>query len=238
MLNNTSPTGTSLVPPFDLSTLLKTIPELVWTAQPDGRVEYANAWGCRLLQANFEQIRDDGWHQFVHPEDLERTLALRQQAFETGDPYENEYRLRDGQAGAYRWFLVRALPVRDTPGQITHWLGISTDIEMQKRREGALRQSQEQARALLDSNIIGTIVADGEKIVEANDTFLRMTGYSREDLLQQRVNWVHITAPEDLDRTRQAHQELAQYQSMRPYEKEYVCKDGSHLPVLVGGVYS
>ena len=236
MLNDTSPTGASLVPPLDLSTFLRTIPELVWTAQPDGRIEYVNAWGCRLLQASFEQLRDDGWRQFVHPEDLERTLALRQYAFETGDPYEAEYRLRDGQAGIYRWFLARALPVCDTSGQITHWLGISTDIEKQKWREEALCQSQERVRALVDSNIIGIIVAEGEEIVEANDTFLRMTGYSRDDLLQRRINWVHITAPEDLDRTRQAHQELAHYQSMQPYEKEYVCKDGSHLPVLVGGV--
>lgn len=132
MLNDTSPTSASLVPPLDLSTFLRTIPELVWIAQPDGRVEYVNAWGCRLLQANFEQLRDDGWRQFVHPEDLERMLALRQHAFEIGDPYENEYRLRDGQAGTYRWFLARALPVRDTAGQIIHWLGISTDIEKQK----------------------------------------------------------------------------------------------------------
>ncbi|GHO62543.1 hypothetical protein KSC_014350 [Ktedonobacter sp. SOSP1-52] len=235
MFDDTSPASVSLVPPLDLSTLLGAIPELVWTAQPDGRVDYVNVRYCRLLQVSFEQIQGSGWRQFVHPEDLERTLALRQHSFETGEPYETEYRLRDGQTGTYCWFLARALPVRNTAGQITHWFGISTNIEKQKRREEALRQSQERTHALMASNIIGIIVAEGEEILEANDTFLRMTGYSREDLLQRKMNWVHMTSAEDLDRTRQAHLELARCRLMKPYEKEYVCKDGSYLPVLVGG---
>ena len=72
--------------------------------------------------------------------------------------------------------------------------------------------------------------------MDANDTFLRMTGYTREDLRAGRMNWMHMTPPEYLARTQQAHQELATQQSMTPYEKEYVCKDGSRLPVFVGGV--
>jgi PAS domain S-box-containing protein len=63
-----------------------------------------------------------------------------------------------------------------------------------------------------------------------------MTGYTREDLGAGRLNWMHMTPPEYLARTQQAHQELATQQSMTPYEKEYVCKDGSRLPVLVCGV--
>jgi PAS domain S-box-containing protein len=71
--------------------------------------------------------------------------------------------------------------------------------------------------------------------VDANDTFLHMTGYTREDLCEGRMNVMHMTPPEYLARTQQAHQELATQQSVT-YEKEYVCKDGSRLPVLVGGV--
>jgi PAS domain S-box-containing protein len=136
----------------------------------------------------------------------------------------------------YRWFLIRALPVRDETGQITQWFGTCTDIDVQKRTEEALRQSQEQVRTLMESNIIGILVAEGEEVVEANDTCLRMIGYSRDDLLQRRVNWLHMTPPEYLARTRQAHLELAQHQSMTPCEKDLVCKDGSRLPVLIGGV--
>jgi signal transduction histidine kinase len=72
--------------------------------------------------------------------------------------------------------------------------------------------------------------------MDANDTFLRMTGSTREDLRAGRLNWVQMTPPEYLARTQQAHQELAAQHSLTPYEKEYVCQDGSYLPVVVGGV--
>jgi PAS domain S-box-containing protein len=128
------------------------------------------------------------------------------------------------------------MPVRDEAGQIVKWFGTNTDIDEQKRIEQALRQSQERARVLMNSNIIGIFVSEGEQIVDANDTFLRMTGYTREDLHAGRMNVLHMTAPEDLARTRQARQELAAQQQITPYEKEYVCKDDSRLPALVGGV--
>jgi PAS domain S-box-containing protein len=88
----------------------------------------------------------------------------------------------------------------------------------------------------MDSSIIGLAVTEGEEVVEANDTYLRMTGYSQEDLSHRRINWVRMTPPEDMARTRQAHQELAMHHNMIPYEKEYICKDGSRLPILAGGV--
>jgi len=96
--------------------------------------------------------------QFLHPEDHERTLALRQHALETGEPYENEYRFKDGRTGAYRWFLARAMPVRDEAGQIVRWFGTATDIKEQKRTEEALRQSQERASVLMNSSMIGIII--------------------------------------------------------------------------------
>ncbi len=98
-----------------------------------------------------------------------------------------------------------------------------------------MRQSQERANVLMNSSLIGINVIEGEQMVDANDTFLRMTGYTREDLRAGCLNWVHMTAPEDLARARQAHQDLATQQAIT-YEKEYVCKDGSRLPVLVCGV--
>jgi PAS domain S-box-containing protein len=87
----------------------------------------------------------------------------------------------------------------------------------------------------MNSSMIGIKITQGEQIVDANDTFLRMTGYTREDLCAGRMNVLHITPPEYLARTRQVHQELITQQSIT-YEKEYICKDGSRLPVLVCGV--
>ncbi|GHO61138.1 histidine kinase [Ktedonobacter sp. SOSP1-52] len=217
-------------------TLAEMVPQLVWTMWPDGRLDYTNQRYRDVTQANLTLEGDDLWRQFVHPEDIERTLALRHQLLRIGEIYENEYRLKDGRTGEYRWYLTRALPVRDEAGQIIKWFGTGTDIDDQKRVEEALRQSQEQANVLMNSNIIGIFVGEREQIVDANDTFLRMTGYTREDLRAGRMNWLHMTPPDYLARSLEARQELDAQQSITPYEKEYVCKDGSRLPVLVGAV--
>ncbi|EFH85308.1 PAS domain S-box protein [Ktedonobacter racemifer] len=222
----------------NLRVLAETVPQLVWTARPDGRHEYTNQHWCDYTGLTLEHFQSDGWAhlQFIHPDDRESNRVLGQHALDTGELFEHEERLREGQTGAYRWFLTRALPVRDEAGQIVKWFGTSTDIDEQKRIEEALRESQERASTLMNSNIIGTFVGEGEQIVDANDTFLRMTGYTREDLRAGRINWMHMTPPEYLTRTLEAHKELAAQPSLAPYEKEYVCKDGSRLPVLVGGV--
>jgi PAS domain S-box-containing protein len=206
-------------------------------ARPDGQHEYTNQRWCDYVGLTLEQVQSDRWahHQFFHLDDREGNRVLWQHALDTGAVYEHEERLRNSQTGAYRWFLTRGAPVRDEAGQLVKWFGTCTDIEEQKRIEEALRQSQERASVLMNSNIIGINIIEGEQIVDANDTFLHMTGYTREDLRAGRLNWMHMTPPEYLARTRQAHQELAAQQSIT-YEKEYVCKDGSRLPMLVCGV--
>src|SRR5260221_730851 len=220
----------------ELRTLVDAIPHFVWMMRPNGAAEYANQRWCDYTGKTSEQIQGDDWLQFIHPDDRARVQETGQIAVRTGTPYEVEHRIQEGSTGAYRWFLARAMPHRDDPGTTLKWFGTSTDIEDQKRAEQRVKPSQEHARVLMNSNIIGILVAEGEEVMEANDTFLRMTGYTREDLRQRRINWMHMTPPEYLTRTQQAHQELAQHQSMMSYEKEYVCKDGSRLPVLVGGV--
>src|SRR5258708_5543593 len=216
--------------------LAETLPHLVWTTQPDDLHEYTNQRWRDYTGSTPEHIQRWDHLQFIHPDDRAGNQALWQHALDTGTMYEHEERLRNGQNGEYRWFLTRAMPMRDEGGQIVKWFGTCTDIEEQKRTEEALRQSQERVNALMNSNIIGIDVIEGEQMVDANDTFLRMTGYTREDLRAGRMNVMHMTAPEDLARTRQAHQELATQQALTPYEKEYICQDGGRLPVLVGGV--
>jgi PAS domain S-box-containing protein len=221
-----------------LRVLAETVPQLVWVVDPDGLHEYVNQRCCDYLELTAEHMQSDPWAhlQFIHPDDRAGNQALWQHALDTGTMYEHEERLRNGQNGEYRWFLTRAMPMRGEVGQIVKWFGTCTDIEEQKRTEEALRQSQEHVNALMNSNIIGIDVIEGEQIVDANDTFLHMTGYTREDLRAGRMNVMHMTAPEGLARTRQAHQELTTQQALTPYEKEYICQDGSRLPVLVGGV--
>ncbi len=222
----------------NLRVLAETVPQLVWTTGPDNRLDYCNQRYCEYTHATLEQLQGHGWRQFLHPEDAERVMPLRYQTLETGEPFESECRLRNGQTGTYRWFLARGMPVRDDTGQIVKWFGTNTDIEDQKRVEEALRQSQERIRALIDSNIIGITTAEveGEVIVEANDAWLHMTGYSREDVRSRTLSRVKITPPEQVPLFERAIQEVTTRGQHTPFETELVCKDGSRLPVLVGGV--
>jgi PAS domain S-box-containing protein len=103
------------------------------------------------------------------------------------------------------------------------------------RLYGDLQEREAKIRRLVDANIIGIFIWELEgKILEANDTFLRMVGYAREDLLSERVRWTDLTPPEWRDRTARAVEEMKMTGTAQPWEKEYVRKDGSRVPVLIG----
>ncbi|MGF6721120.1 PAS domain S-box-containing protein [Paraburkholderia sp. GAS41] len=98
-----------------------------------------------------------------------------------------------------------------------------------------LAEREAKVRRLVDANIIGILVWNAAGIVlEANDAFLRMVGYEREDLFSGRVRWRDLTPPEWRQNSERALAETAQTGRARPYEKEYFRKDGSRVPVIVG----
>jgi PAS domain S-box-containing protein len=101
-------------------------------------------------------------------------------------------------------------------------------------RELELREAK--IRRLFDVNIIGIFIWNLEgKIIEANEAFLRMVGYSRADLISGRVRWTELTPAEWRDRDEQAVAEMATTRIFQPLEKEYFRKDGSRVPVMIGG---
>ena len=98
-----------------------------------------------------------------------------------------------------------------------------------------LEQREAKIRRLVDANIIGIYFWELEgRIIEANDTFLRMVGCDRDDIVSGRVHWAELTPPEWRDRTARAVEETRMTGSLQPYEKEYFRKDGSRVPVLIG----
>jgi PAS domain S-box-containing protein len=98
-----------------------------------------------------------------------------------------------------------------------------------------LQRRETRVRRLIDANIIGILIYDLEgAIIEANDAFLRMVGYSRADLVSGRMRWTDLTPPEWRDSDRQAVQEVKMTGTAQPWEKEYFRKDGSRAPVLIG----
>ena len=105
-----------------------------------------------------------------------------------------------------------------------------------KRCEEALQESEAKARRLVDANIIGIFIWHIEgRIIEANDAFLRMVDYDREDLVSGRIHWTELTPPEWRSRDeRRWLPELKATGRLQPFEKEYFRKDGSRVPVLIG----
>jgi PAS domain S-box-containing protein len=219
-----------------LHALIESIPQFVWIERADGSIAYSNQRWRDYLAINAEEVHGSKWKECLHPDDQQRVLAVRQASIDAGEPFEIEHRLRNSTNGEYRWFLVRGLPLKDDQGVILQWFGTSTDINEQKRTEDALRQSQERVQMLMSSNVMGISVTQDEEIIDANDTFLRMTGYSREDLQHRHLSWSDMTAPEYLAISQKAHQQMKSHKYMDPYEKEFILKDGGRAAVLVGGV--
>jgi PAS domain S-box-containing protein len=128
--------------------LADAMPQIVWTATPDGNVDYRNQRGYDYSGLTFDETRDSGWQAMVHPEDRATCLERRAQAFSAGDAYEVEYRLRRASDGIYRWHLGRAIPVRDNDGSIMRWFGTSTDIDNHKRAEQEVRKAWHELKNL------------------------------------------------------------------------------------------
>ena len=129
----------------ELRLAINTIPALVWTALPDGSLDFINQ-RSEEIGLSLEDVRE--WNRMLHP--IDRVEDKWRIAVETGTPFENEARVRRAD-GEYRWFLGRAQPLRDELGKIVKWYGVSTDIEDQKRAEDALRESERRFRDFTES---------------------------------------------------------------------------------------
>lgn len=171
----------------------------------------------------------------MHPDDLPKIRLAIKNHLQHGEKCEAEFRIRHTN-GEYRYCVARGKALRDRFGCPVRMSGIISDITEQKQLEEALRASQLRFRRLADANIIGIIVADSEgTLIEANDAFLAMTGYSREELQLGRLCWQDLTPPEYAEIDRRVAEELLSQGVFGAYEKEYIRKDGSRLPLLLGG---
>lgn len=93
----------------------------------------------------FERIRDSGWTQFIHPDDLAESVRAWQHSIDTGEPFQLEHRFRRAD-GEYRWHLSRAVATRDDEGKVVMWIGSNTDVNDAKKASEVLRHSEERLR--------------------------------------------------------------------------------------------
>ena len=127
----------------ELRDVIEAMPTMVWIARTDGSNEFGNRRWQEYTGLSHERTVGSGWQDAVHPTDLKRHWEKWCASLASGEPFENEVRYRRAADGQYRWFLSRAVPLRDEHGKVLKWYGVSTDIDDRKRAE----QEREQLRA-------------------------------------------------------------------------------------------
>lgn len=134
-------------------TLAESLPEIIWTANPDGMDDFFSQKWSDYTGLTQEQSFGAGWVAAIHHDDIDPLMAKWKIALKTGEPYEVEYRFRRGSDGVFRWFLGRANPIRDANGKIVKWFGTCTDIDDQKHHQQILEeQIKERTAELADAN--------------------------------------------------------------------------------------
>ena len=128
--------------------ITEAIPQLVWTALPNGSWDFASGQWEEYTGLPAKESLGEGWVQLLHPDDRERVLAAWGRSVESGVAADFDCRLR-GQDGLYRWFKVRAVPLRDEAGQIVKWFGTCTDITILVEAREALARSQQELEGLV-----------------------------------------------------------------------------------------
>ena len=114
--------------------LVENLPELAWTALPDGYVDYYNRRWYDYTGTSFEEMQGWGWKTVHDPTKLDAVVEKWQHSIESGQPFEMEFPLR-GADGTFRWFLTRVTPLRDADGCIVRWFGSNTNIDERRRNE-------------------------------------------------------------------------------------------------------
>jgi PAS domain S-box-containing protein len=199
------------------------MPQIVWTANPDGWLDYYNRQWFDYTGMSLEQTEGWGWQPVLHPDDTEKCLKRWSQAVETGDNYEVEYRFKRHSDGEYRWHLGRGTPARDGQGRIVKWYGTCTDIEEHKRTEQALEEKQHEIRQI-NAELEQRVVARTAELAAANkelESFsysvshdlrspLRSIDGFSQALLEDYNDKLDAQAQNYLQRVRAASQRMAQ----------------------------
>ena len=216
-------------------TFAQSMPNHVWTALPDGRVDWCNAKAYEYSGTPEGSLLGEGWGSIVHPDDLPEAAARWAHSLATETTYETQFRLRRAD-GAWRWHLSRALPIRGEDGRVTRWVGTNTDIE-EERAAGAalsdladtLEEEVEQRTAERDrmwrlSTDIMIVVRFDHTIVAVNPAWTSLLGWTeREALGRSLLDFVH---PEDQASTAEETGRLSTGTRTVGFENRFRVKNG------------
>jgi PAS domain S-box-containing protein len=159
------------------------VPNHVWAARPDGYLYWFNGQVYAYCGEPRGSLDGTEWGRIVHPDDLPAAAATWAQALASGTVYETEFRIRRAD-GSFRWFLVRAEPVRGTDGAILNWVGTNTDIDDRRRADAELRELNETLEAQVEERtaklrLHENIVQSDRSLIVAFDHDYRVTVFNQ-----------------------------------------------------------
>jgi formate hydrogenlyase transcriptional activator len=218
----------------NLAAIINTIPTAAWTTRPDGYCDFINQVWLDYAGMTAEQAQGWGWAEAIHPDDRKRLIEEWQSCLASGTPVDTEARTRRFD-NSYRWFLIRANPLKDELGNILKWYGTNIDIEDRKRGEEDLRARELSWREIVDNipGLVATMGAMGE-VEFLNRQTLEYFGKTNADL----KNWALTDAvhPDDLPRIIEAR--IKSIEQGRIYDIEHRCRraDGVYRWFQVRGL--
>ena len=171
------------------------IPNLAWMAEPDGAIYWYNQRWYDYTGATLDEMQGWGWQAAHDPGHVDRVREGFKHAVETGEPWEDLFPLRSA-TGDWRWFLSRAVPVRDEAGDIIRWFGTNTDVTEARAAEVALRESEERFRLMADTAPSPVWLTNVEAEVEfVNEALVEFFGQPADQILGH--VWKQAVHPDD-----------------------------------------
>ena len=212
-------------------TLVNNSPDIIARLDPELRHTFVSPVIERLAALRPEDLLGKTIEEIGLAEDVCRRFRERcHEAVWTRRPVTLE--IADARTG--KQLVSKIVPETGEGGVVSSFLVMTTDVTERKHAERALRMQTDRANRLFDSNIIGILFADDERITEANDAFLTMVGHTHAELEAGELQWSAMTPPEHAAADERGFSELRVRGVCTPFQKEYFRKDGSRVPVLIG----